>query len=99
MYPLKFSPLAQDDLNDIWEFIAQDNPYAATRLVDLVEQKCDLLAENPEIGRKRDDLAPELRSFPVKSYVIYYRYRKKAIEVIRVLSSARDVESLFWGTH
>ncbi len=77
---------------------AQDNPYAATGLVDLVEQKCYLLAENPEIGRKRDELAPELRCFPVKSYVIYYRCREKGIEVIRVLSSARDVDSLFWGT-
>lgn len=40
MYSLQFSPLAQDDLNNIWEFIAPDNPRAATRLIDLIEQKC-----------------------------------------------------------
>jgi len=40
MCHFKFSPLARDDLNDIWEFIAQDNPYAANRLTDLIEQKC-----------------------------------------------------------
>ena len=96
MSDLKFSILARDDLNDIWEFIAQDNSLAASRFIDLIEQKCYLLADNPKIGRQRNELASELRSFPVKSYVIYYRCREKGIEIIRILSSARDIDSIWF---
>jgi len=96
MSDLKFSLLAQDDLNDIWEFIAQDNSLAASRFIDLIEQKCYLLADNPKIGRQRDELASELRSFPVKSYVIYYQCSERGIEIIRILSSARDIDSIWF---
>jgi len=96
MSDLKFSILARDDLNDIWEFIAQDNSLAASRFIDLIEQKCYLLADNPKIGRQRNELASELRSFPVKSYVIYYRCCERGIEIIRILSSARDIDSIWF---
>jgi toxin ParE1/3/4 len=36
-----------------------------------------------------------LRSFPVGSYVIFYRPIEEGIEVIRVLHSARDIEDIF----
>ena len=69
---------------------------AASRFIDLIEQKCYLLADNPKIGRQRNELAAELRSFPVKSYVIYYRCRERGIEIIRILSSAKDIDSIWF---
>ncbi len=89
------SPLAELDLLEIWFFIAEDNENAADRFLDLLAQKCDLLAENPKIGRAREELAPDLRSFPVKRYMIYYRPMEDGIEVVRVLSAYRDAESIF----
>ena len=95
MSGVRFKPQARQDLNDIWEFIAQDSVTAASRFTDTIEQKCELLARFPEMGRARPELAPSLRSFPVGNYVIFYRPIKDGIEVVRVLSAWRDISSVF----
>lgn len=92
---VRFLPEARTDLHQIWDYIAEDDVEAATRLVDLVEEKCTLLARLPDIGRVRDELAQGLRSFPVGKYVIFYRRVKSGIEIVRVLSSWRDIPALF----
>jgi len=75
--------------------IARDNPAAADRLLETIDEKCRLLAQMPEMGRKRPDLAPDLRSLPVSNYVIFYRPVPDGIQVIRVLHGARDIPPLF----
>lgn len=57
--------------------------------------KFKLLSAQPGIGRVRDDLMPELQSFPFERYVIFYRKVSGGIEIIRVLHSARDVGAQF----
>ena len=89
------SGLAEGDLVEIWLFIAKDSPDAADRFLDLLAQKCELLAGSPEMGRRRNDLGPGLRSFPVGRYVIFYRLAEEGIEVARVLSAYRDLGPLF----
>jgi len=89
------SNLAESDLLDIWSYIARENPGAADRFLDLIAQKLEMLAKSPEIGRRREELAPRLRSFPVGRYVIFYRTAEQGIEVSRVLSAYRDIETLF----
>jgi toxin ParE1/3/4 len=89
------SSLAELDLLEIWSYIADDNPDAADRFLDLVAEKCQLLAENPEMGRRREDLAPQLRSFPVGRYLIFYRSMEQGIAIARVLNAARDIPGQF----
>jgi len=43
------------------------------------------------MGRKVEELAPNLRSFPIGSYLIFYRPVEDGIELIRVLHGARDI--------
>ncbi len=88
-------PLAEVDLEDIWWFIAQDNPDAADRFLDKVEEHCRTLAQFPKMGVSRDELMPLLRSFPVGNYLIFYLPMDDGIDIIRVLSGARDVDAFF----
>ncbi|MDO8519263.1 MAG: type II toxin-antitoxin system RelE/ParE family toxin [Deltaproteobacteria bacterium] len=83
------------DLDEIHDFIALDNPEAALRFVDLLEEKIQMLAGHPKAGRERKELAPLVRGFPVGNYVIFYRESRDCLEVIRILHGARDFESLF----
>jgi toxin ParE1/3/4 len=46
------------------------------------------------MGRAREELASELRSFPVRRYVVFYRPLVDGIEVVRVLHGARDVTEI-----
>lgn len=85
---------AQLDLDEIWLFIAEDSPNAADRFHDLLLSKLLTLAEQPGIGRIRDDLCSGIRGLSVGSYIIFYRDTTEYIEVLRVLHGARDIENL-----
>jgi len=43
----------EQELNQIWEFIAKDNPEAATRGVEAAYETFAALAENPGLGHPR----------------------------------------------
>jgi toxin ParE1/3/4 len=79
------------DADSIFDFIATDNLPAAANLIHRFERIMDMLTANPEAGRERSDLAPELRSFPVGNYVIFYQPVSEGIEVVRILHAARDI--------
>lgn len=95
MPKLIFSKPAEEDLNNICQYIAMDSLNAAAQFVDFIESKCNLLARNPRLGRVRNDIADTMHSFPIKSYVIFYQPLKDGVEILRILHSARDLESLF----
>ena len=90
-----FSRPAERDLLAILEYIARDGPGAAVRFVDRIEEKCQMLANSPDMGFGRDELLPRLRVWPVGNYLIFYRPANENIEVVRVLHSARDIPSSF----
>ena len=92
---LAIADQAQEDLLDIWLYIATDSPLAADNFLDLLHEKCVILCASPELGRVRDELLPGLRCLPVKRYTIYYRINSAALEIVRVLSGYRDVASMF----
>jgi len=92
---LRFRPAALKDLEDIYDFIADDNLARAGQFIDLIEEKCSDLAKNPLIGRLRPELKKDLRSFPVQRYLIFYWVKKNTVEVVHVLHGARDFEALF----
>jgi toxin ParE1/3/4 len=86
---------AEEDLLAIAEYIARDNPSAATRWLDQIEEKLLLLASNPYLGEAVDHLHPGLRRFSHCNYVIFYEPRDTGIGLIRVLHGARRIEDLF----
>jgi toxin ParE1/3/4 len=55
-------PLAAADILDIWDYIAEDSLDEADRWVDRLDEKLDLLATQPLMGRARDELLAGLRS-------------------------------------
>ncbi len=71
---------------------------AAEGFLKTLRQKFDLLAKNPELGRSRAELAPNLRSIPQGKYVIFYRPDAQGIVVVRVLHGSRDVKRAFGET-
>ena len=86
---------ADEDLIDLWVYIAQDNLAAADHLLDEFENKFALLAGQPRLGAARSDIAPGLRHFPAGNYLILYRETDDGIEVVRVVHGARRLSNLF----
>lgn len=83
------------DLVQIAIYLNERNPSAADRLLETIDERCLQLSNFPEIGRLREELAPNLRSFPVRNYVIFYRPMSDGIQLIRILHGARDIPKLF----
>jgi len=88
-------PLAETDILEIWDYIADDNLAAADRWVDQLGEHFQMLATQPMMGRARDELAPGVRSFPFGRYVVFYVPLDHGIDVVRVLHGARDIDAVF----
>lgn len=88
------SPEALQDLNEISAFLEQKSPKAAVQFLDNVGKKCQNLAVFPNMGRRWDNLNPPLRSFPIDDYLIFYRLIEGGIEIVRLVSGYRDLETL-----
>lgn len=90
MIPVFRTEQAEADLAAILDYLDQYSPKAADHLARAVDNLCNLLERFPEMARLRDDLAPGIRSFPIKGYVLYYRLTPARLEVLRILPGAMD---------
>ena len=87
------TPAAEKSLDQIYDFIAiqQQNPDGAVRVLREIERKCDLYANQPEMGDRRHELSDDLRCFPVGNFVVFYRPQTQGIVVVLVIHGARDI--------
>lgn len=46
-------------------------------------------------GRARNELRAGLRSYPYKSYVIFFHYVADVLEIVNVIEGHRDIPALF----
>lgn len=90
-YKLIISPIARDDLKDIYQFGMRSWGEAqSSKYLDTLKVHFWTLTEQPKMGIEREELLPNMRSFPVESHVIFYRLEAKQIEIIRVLHERQD---------
>lgn len=95
MSDYSFSDEAIQDLDDICEYIARRNSKGASKLFDDIRKKCKLVADFSGMGKNYGRLAPNLRGFVVDDYIVFYYPREDGINITRVVSGYRDLESLF----
>lgn len=88
-------PEVENDLEDIWLYIAQYNPDKADQFLDEIDETSQKLAMFTNMGRNRNELYTGLRSFPVAQYLIFYFPITDGIEIIRVMHGMRDIDNIF----
>lgn len=86
-------PEAENDLDDIWWYIAQNNPNSADSFLDRIQENCESLANYPHMGMSRNELKAGLRSHSVGNYLIFYFPLDNGIDIIRVLHGSQDIEN------
>ncbi len=99
MRRLSYTTAAVRNLTDISEYIAShSNRATAEAFVGALLDQCERLAVLPgTLGRARPELRPEIRSFALKGYVIFFHYRGEMLEVVNVLEGHRDILGYFGG--
>ena len=86
-----FHPEAFADLNQIWDYIAEQNVDAADRVIEELFNTVGTLAESPHIGHYRPDPAARpLRFATVRDYLIAYAPDENPLWVIAVIHGRRN---------
>lgn len=94
----RLTPDAINDLDEIWLFIAKDDPDAANAVEAEIWGACALLAEEPRMGRLRSDLI----GLPVRfwtiprypNYIVVYKPDEKPVVILRVIHGMRDIKRI-----
>lgn len=89
---VRVHPAARTDLFDLYRYIeAQSGPERAGGYVSRIEAVCQGLAEFPERGAPRDDIAPGIRTTVMeRRVVIAFRVEDDTVTILRVLYAGRD---------
>lgn len=95
MPTVKTAAAAEEDLKEIWVYVAEHDAEAASHLIKEITRRFAALRDYPQMGRAQDELLVNLRSVSIKNYIIFYQPYEDGIEIMRVLHSSRDIESIF----
>jgi plasmid stabilization system protein ParE len=88
-------PGAAQDITEIWQFIAEDSPPAATRFREDILEAIRKLASLPRQGRQRPDLTSQpLRFQTIRDYLIVYAPAEKPLLVIAIIHGHRHPRTM-----
>lgn len=97
MTRLVYTPQSKKDLNDIGQYIAQDNPRRAMSFVRELRGQCRKITEAPKAYGPRPELGIGLRSCAYGNYIVFFFEEPGLVRIIRVLHGAMDIEAQFAG--
>ena len=84
-------PLAAQDITDIWEYIAADNPFAARRVREEIYGAIRGVVSSPGTGHRRPDLTSRpLRFTVIREYLIAYAPDERPLWVVAVVHGRRN---------
>lgn len=82
--------------------IGLEQPLAAERYVDKIEEKANLLKTYPRMGVRRRDIRMAMRMLVETPFVILYEISPdtddgpvNAVEIVRIVNSRQDLPNLF----
>lgn len=92
MASYRLTPRALSDLDAIADYSLEHwGPKQTQASLEKIADRFQWLADNPNLGRNRDDVAEGYRGFPEGKHVIFYIIVPEAIAIIGVPHAAMDI--------
>lgn len=91
MIQLKLSRFIEGDLDDIANFIAQDNPRRAVTFIKQIRAKFSEIQRIPLSFQLRPDIGDEARMANFGNYAILFRVMADVVRIERVVYGGRDL--------
>ena len=90
---LRFSPAAENDLEEIGLYIARDNARRAKSFVRDIRMQCQRLSEQPTLYPRRPEVSSAMQSCSFGRYIIFFSTNKTSDQMLihRILHSAMDI--------
>ncbi len=97
MMEIQVAALAEQDLDSIWDYVAEasGNAETADRLILRIVSVFKVLASNPKAGIQREDMAAGLRCIPCGIYIVYYTMDSQYVKIVRIVHGMRDQHKAF----
>ena len=93
MVGIEWSPTAENDLNEIIDYIAQDSLEYALSFYEQVREKVDNLNNFPKIGRKVPELEdPSIRELILRNYRLIYRIFGEKVQIVRIIHGSKILD-------
>jgi len=90
---------ALDNLNDIAEYIAVSNPYAAKQMVENVFGKVQRLEQFPDSGRVPEEISNlNYREVVVNPCRVFYKVERDTVYILHVMRQERDLRRFLLST-
>jgi len=96
-YKIEYLPIAQSDLNEIFDYIQIDAPESAMDVLNEFDSKITLLSSFPQMGTiPKDERLMRLgyRMLVIRNYVVFYVITEDVIEIRRVIHGNRNYSFL-----
>jgi len=86
---IRWLHLALSDLDELMDYIAEDNPEAATKVAEKIWKTSRILSDHPAMGKPGS--VPGTREMVASGtpYIIPYRVVANEVQILRVLHGAR----------
>ncbi|MDD2599035.1 MAG: type II toxin-antitoxin system RelE/ParE family toxin [Kiritimatiellae bacterium] len=99
-YSIEWADPAKQDLFEIADFIAQESPDSARRVVKNIKDKIDGLYANPKRGRVVPELAKHgitvYRELIIAPWRVIYKIEKGCVCIEVVIDGRRNLEDLLF---
>jgi plasmid stabilization system protein ParE len=92
---LELSRFVESNLDDIAEYIAQDNPRRAVTFIREIRAKFQEICNNPLLYQLRPDIGEEARLTTVGNYAILFRVIGDSLRIERVIYGGRNLPGIF----
>lgn len=91
---------AQSDLESIWQYSFETwGVRQADHYLRSLVARFEWLAENPLLGKPRDDIKSGYRSFPEGQHVVFYKINQQQIDIIGVVHQNQDIVTQLKDSH
>jgi addiction module RelE/StbE family toxin len=84
---IRWTPAALRDLESLHEYVAEDNLPAAAATVERILSGIEALSRHPDMGRK--GRIPDTRELIISPYIVVYRTKAAALDLLAIIHSAR----------
>lgn len=82
------------NIDEIARYIAQDNPLAASQVVETIYTQVSTLAKTPALGRSGRVLGTRELVVSNTHYLVPYRIKNNTVEILRVFHTSRRPSKL-----
>jgi len=95
-YEVRYMPVAEDDLNEIVDYLLEHSINAANKFIDELDGLEESLSMFPELGVFSKDKklrSKGYRMLSIGDYLLFYIHRHEYIYVMRIVHGKRNYKS------